>query len=65
MIDKQEDQCIEIVVQSDGRVVFRVLNDEMLDVAEQLAPQSPEVRRRAAMRRRAGKEEAHERLADS
>lgn len=62
---EQEHECIEVVVQPDGRVLFRVLNDEMLDVAQQVAPRSPEVRRRVAMRRRARRRGAHEGLADS
>ncbi|MBN1459506.1 MAG: hypothetical protein JXA57_08210 [Armatimonadetes bacterium] len=64
-MSEQERGCVDIMVQPDGRVVFRVLNDEALDLAERLAPESPEVHRRVAMRRRAREKRSHERLTDS
>lgn len=63
-IGKPEHDGIEIVIQPDGRVVFRVLTGEMLDLAERLAPQSSQVRRRVAMRRRAERRGAHEAFSD-
>ena len=62
---KGERAPLEIVIRHDGQVVFRTFTDEMLNVAAQLAPDDPTVRKRLRRRDTLRKRGAHEQEPDS